>query len=44
MTANELKDLSDRELMLRLWDATEMQRGYDMALIKNEMNRREREA
>ena len=44
MTANELKDLSDKELMLKFWDAREMQRGCDMALIKNEMNRREREA
>lgn len=42
MTANDLKDLDDRELMLRLWDAIEKQEGYYIALVKNEMNRRVR--
>ena len=42
MTANDLKDLDDRELMHKLWDAIEKQEGYYINLVKNEMNRRVR--
>jgi hypothetical protein len=44
MTANELKDLDEKELNRQLWDAIEMQYGHYIKLIKLEMSRRVREA
>ena len=40
----DLKELTEKELNKTLWDAIEMQYGWYMELIREEMNRREREA
>lgn len=40
----DLKDLTDKELNIKLWDAVEMQCGWLIRAIKNEMSRRVKEA
>ncbi len=40
----DLKDLTDKELNIKLWDAVEIQNGWLIRAIKNEMSRRYREA
>ena len=41
---NELKNLDEKELNKRLWDAIEMQYGGLIRLIREEMNRQIKEA
>ena len=38
-----IKELTDIELMRAYWEAVEMQIGYKIKQLKEEMNRRERE-
>ena len=38
-----IKELTDIELMKAYWEAVEMQIGYKIKQLKEEMNRRERE-
>lgn len=38
-----IKELTDIELMQAYWEAVEMQIGYKIKQLKEEMNRRERE-
>lgn len=40
----DLKDLTDKELNIKLWDAVEMQCGWLIQVIKEEMSRRVKEA
>lgn len=40
----DLKDLTEKELNKALWDAIETQYGWYIKLIREEMNRRVREA
>lgn len=40
----DLKDLTEKELNKNLWDAIETQYGWYIELIREEMNRRVREA
>ena len=40
----DLKDLTEKELTKTLWDAIETQYGWYIELIREEMNRRVREA
>jgi hypothetical protein len=40
----DLKDLTEKELNIKLWDAIEMQYGDYIRLIKEEFNRQIREA
>lgn len=44
MNVNELKDLNEKELNRTLWDAIETRYGYLIEIIRDEMNRRVREA
>lgn len=39
----DLKDLTDIELMKAYWEAVEMQMGYRIKQLKDEMTRRNRE-
>ena len=40
----DLKELTEKELTVALWDAIETQYGWYIELIREEMNRRVREA